>query len=69
MKSENYVEHVITSLSQQPREDLQAHLNRLNTILSRIEGLPSPEKESLLVELILAPTESSTEAESFHSSP
>lgn len=69
MKPENYVEHVLTSLSHQPREDLQAHLNRLNEILNRIEGVPSPEKESLLVELILAPTERTTEAESFHSSP
>ncbi len=69
MTSESYVEQVLTSLSLKPREDLQEHFNRLDTILARIEGVPSPEKEELLVELILAPQETRYDAESIHSSP
>lgn len=69
MTSESYVEQVLTSLSLKPREDLQEHFNRLDTILARIEGVPSPEKEELLVELILAPREIRFDAESIHSSP
>jgi hypothetical protein len=53
MAQENYVEHVLSSLSSQTREDLQAHLSHLNSILDQIDNVPSPEKESLLVELIL----------------
>ena len=68
MPSENYVEHVLSSLSQQPREDLQAHLNRLAMILDRIDKVASPEKEALLVQLILEPGEKHQETESFHSS-
>jgi hypothetical protein len=69
MTSESYVEHVLSSLSQKPREDLQEHFNRLDSILARIEGVPSPEKEDLLVQLILAPWEKHQETESIHSSP
>lgn len=69
MTSESYVEHVLASLSQKPRKDLQEHFSRLDSILARIEGVPSPEKEDLLVELILAPREKRHETESIHSSP
>jgi hypothetical protein len=69
MISENYVEHVLTSLCQKPREDLQSHLNRLDTILEKVNQLPSPEKESLLVQLILTPWEESDEAQPLHSAP
>lgn len=69
MTSENYVEHVLSSLALKPREDLQEHFNRLDMILARIAGLPSPEKEDLLVELILAPREKHHEAQGAHSSP
>ncbi len=60
MAQENYVEHVLSSLSSQTREDLQEHLNHLDSILERIDKVPSPEKESLLVELILKGRDSST---------
>jgi hypothetical protein len=53
MAQENYVELVLSSLSSQTREDLQAHLCHLDAILDKIDKVPSPEKESLLVELIL----------------
>jgi hypothetical protein len=53
MAQENYVERVLSSLSSQPREDLRAHLAHLDGILEQINNVPSPEKESLLVELIL----------------
>jgi hypothetical protein len=69
MTSENYIEHVLSSLSLKPREDLQEHLSRLDSILARIEDVPSPEKEDLLIELILTPQGRASEAEHFHSSP
>jgi hypothetical protein len=53
MAQEKYVEHVLSTLSSQTREDLQAHLNYLDAILDQIDSVPSPEKESLLVDLIL----------------
>lgn len=53
MAQENYVERVLSSLSSQNKEDLRAHLTHLDEILDRIDNVPSPEKESLLVELIL----------------
>lgn len=53
MAQENYVERVLSSLSSQTREDLRAHLSYLDSILEQIDNVPSPEKESLLVELIL----------------
>lgn len=53
MVQENYVEHVLSSLSAKTREDLRAHLDYLDKILERIDKVPSPEKELLLVELIL----------------
>jgi len=53
MAQENYVERVFASLSSQRREDLRAHLSYLDSILDQIENVPSPHKESLLVELIL----------------
>ena len=53
MVQENYVEHVLSSLSAKTREDLREHLDYLDKILERIDKVPSPEKESLLVELIL----------------
>jgi hypothetical protein len=61
MVLENYVEHVLSSLSSRTREDLQEHLHHLDTILERIEEVPSPEKESLLVELILKGREKPTQ--------
>ena len=53
MAQANYVERVLSSLSTQNKEDLRAHLTHLDEILDRIDNVPSPEKESLLVELIL----------------
>jgi hypothetical protein len=53
MAQEKYVERVLSSLSSQNKEDLRAHLTHLDEILDRIDNVPSPEKESLLVELIL----------------
>lgn len=53
MSQENYVERVLSSLSSKKREDLRAHLAHLDDILERLSDVPSPEKESLLVELIL----------------
>ena len=53
MAQENYVERVLSSLSSQNKEDLRAHLTHLDEILDRIDNVRSPEKESLLVELIL----------------
>jgi hypothetical protein len=53
MAQENYVERVLSSLSSQSREDLRARLMYLDEILERITKVPSPEKESLLVDLIL----------------
>lgn len=53
MTQENYVEYVLSSLSLQTREDLQSHLSHLDEILEQIDKVPSPEKEALLVELIL----------------
>ncbi len=52
MTQENYVEHVLSSLSSQTREELRAHLNHLDAILDQIDKVPSPKKESLLVELL-----------------
>lgn len=69
MAQEHYVEQVFASLSRTPHEDLQAHLNHLDYILERIEKVPSPEKESLLVELILTPWRRPEETEGVHSSP
>lgn len=68
MTQEHYVERVLSSLSLQPQEDLQARLNHLNHILELIENVPSPEKESLLVELILNPWQRPEETEGAHSS-
>jgi hypothetical protein len=53
MAQENYVERVLSSLSSQTREDLRAHLSQLDAILDQIDNVPSPEKESLLVKLVL----------------
>lgn len=53
MVQENYVERVLSSLSSQNREDLRAHLTHLDEILDRIDNIPSPEKEHVLVELLL----------------
>jgi hypothetical protein len=61
MAQENYIEHVLSSLSSQRREDLQEHLHHLDSILERIDKVPSPEKESLLVELILKGREKPTQ--------
>ena len=68
MAQENYVEHVLSSLSSQTRADLRAHLSRLDAILERIENVPSPEKESLLVELILRGQETLTQEDRDQSS-
>ena len=67
MSPENYVEHVLASLSQRPSQDLQAHLNRLDYILKRVADVPSPEKEELLVELVLH-GEERPESETAHAS-
>jgi hypothetical protein len=63
MAQESYVEHVLSSLSSQTREDLQAHLNHLDAILEQIDAVPSPEKEALLLELILKEGGTSTRYE------
>jgi hypothetical protein len=68
MAHEQYVERVLSSLSLQSKEDLQVYLNRLNSILEKIEKVESPEKESLLVHLILQPHERPSDSEPLQSS-
>ena len=68
MAHEQYIEHVLSSLSEKSKKDLQTHLNRLDCILEQIEKVQSPEKESLLVHLILYPYDQPIESEQFHSS-
>lgn len=50
----SYVEHVITELSQRSSSELQSHFQHLDWILKKIENVPSPEKEALLVRLLTA---------------
>jgi hypothetical protein len=68
MAQENYVEHVLSSLSSQTREDLQSHLNHIEAILEQIDKVPSPEKEFLLVDLILHGRENPRREELFQPS-
>ena len=68
MAHEQYVKRVLSSLSLQSKEDLQINLNRLNSILGKIEKVESPEKESLLVHLILQPHERPSDNEPLQSS-
>jgi hypothetical protein len=67
MAHEQYIERVLSSLSLQSKEELQAHLNRLDSILERISDVQSPEKESLLLRLILQPHEQTTDHEPLQS--
>jgi hypothetical protein len=68
MAHEQYVEHILSSLSQRSTQDLQSHLHRLDSILEQIEKVESPEKEALLVRLILQPHERSGDSEPLQSS-
>jgi prefoldin subunit 5 len=68
MAHEQYIERVLSSLSHQSNEELQAQLNRLDSILEQIEKIESPDKEALLVHLILQPHERPTSSEPLQSS-
>jgi hypothetical protein len=68
MAHEQYIERVLSSLSLQSKDKLRSQLNRLDSILERIEKVPSPEKESLLVHLLLNTEERRGDSEPVHSS-
>lgn len=53
MSSTPYIERFIREFNGRSREQAGAHDAHLASILEAIEGLPSPEKEERLVELIV----------------
>lgn len=68
MAHEQYIERILSSLSQRSTQDLQSHLNRLDSILEQIKNVKSPDKEALLVHLILQPQERTEDSEPLQSS-
>ena len=47
-----YIERIVSDLHLENTEEHSSHFDHLDWILGRIEGVPSPEKESLLVDLL-----------------
>jgi hypothetical protein len=69
MKTHNpYIERVISELATKSGEERRSHYQHLDWILQQIEGVPSPEKESLLVYLITSTPDRPIKGGPFHSS-
>ena len=49
-----YIEQILSDLDQESCEEHHSHFDYLDWILGKIDGVPSPERESLLVQLLMS---------------
>lgn len=52
--NEAYIERILSDLGHENSEEHHSHFEYLDWILDKIDGVPSPEKETLLVQLLLS---------------
>lgn len=53
MDNSSFVERALADINRKPQSEIASHFQHLEWILRQIEDLPSPEKEDILVRLIL----------------